>query len=203
MYITKPDNAIHKQTPCRLDHVFRDEKGSALIIALVLLVVLTLAGVISTQTSTVEIKIAGNDKQYKATFYEADGATELATELIEQNIEESGFDESTMGTDNLVSVITPDFALNEIDEATTPSDTNRDFFIPSGYVDPEPHTNFKVGGEPIFGVGSGLEMAAAYEGRGKSSAQSGVKIIYDVVTQRVGTQNSGAIVRIQYRYVVN
>lgn len=194
---------MNKPTACRLGPALRDENGSALIVALVLLVVLTLAGVIATKTSTTEIKIATNDRQHKIAFYDADGATELATELIEENIEETGFDNSTMGTGNLIEVTKLDFALNEMDEATTPSDTNRDFYIPSGYAAQEPHTNFKVGGEPQFGVGSGLEMAAAYEGRGKSAAQSGVKIIFDVVTQRVGTQNSGAIVRIQYRYVIN
>lgn len=189
--------------PVKSLDLLQNERGSALIIALILLVVVTLAGVVSTQNSTTELKIATNDRQHKITFYDADGATELATELIEQNIEQSGFDESTLGEDNLIEVTKLDFALNEPDEATTPSDNNRDFYIPSGYVGQEPHTNFKVGGEPKFGIGTGLEMAAAYEGRGKSVAQSGTKIIYDVATQRIGDQNSESVVRVQYRYVVN
>jgi hypothetical protein len=201
MSITKRDNGIKQQTECRLGHAFRDENGSALLITLIILVVLTLAGVVATQTSTLEIKIAANDKQHKTTFYEADGATELATELIEQNIEETGFDTPVIGTGGLITVTSLDFGLNEIELATTASDTNRDFFLPSGYVADQPHTNFTVGGRVEFVPGSAIEMAAAYEGRGKSAAQGGTQIIYDVVTQRVGTLNSEAIVRIQWRHV--
>lgn len=201
MYITKPDNQTKKPPTCCLRDSLQNEKGSALVIALIIMVVLTLLGQIATRTSTTEIKIAANDKRHKLTFYEADGATELATELIEQNIEETGFDTLIMGTGNLIKIETPDFALNEIEEATTPSDTSRDFFLPSGYVAPQPHTNFKVGGQVDFVPGSALQMAAAYEGRGKSAAQGGTQIVYDVVTQRVGLQNSEAIVRIQWRHV--
>lgn len=201
MYITRPDSGTPQKPGCLPNEMLRNEEGSALVIALIIMVVLTLLGTVATRTSTTELKIADNNKWHKLTFYEADGATELATELIEQNIEEIGFDDLIMGTDNLIAVTTFDFALNEIEDATTPSDTNRDFFLPSGYVAPEPHTNFTVGGQVDFVPGSSLQMAAAYEGRGKSAAQGGTQIIYDVVTQRVGLQNREAIVRVQWRHV--
>ncbi len=183
------------------NNIIHNEEGSALIVALVILIVLTFVGQIATRTSNMEMRIATNDKQHKMTFYEADGSTELATELLEQNIEELGFDQSTMGTGGLIEIDTPDFYLNEADLATTPSDANRDFVLPAGASANVPHTNFVVGGRAAFNEGGAIEMAAAYEGRGKSAGQGGTKVIYDVVTQRDGLKNSESIVRIQWRHV--
>lgn len=67
--------------------VIRNNKGSALVVALLMLVVLTLLGIAATSTSTVELQISGNDKMYKTSFYAADAATEMTGELLEQNIE--------------------------------------------------------------------------------------------------------------------
>ena len=55
------------------DFILRNEKGSTLIVALMILVLLTLIGIAATNTSTTEIQIAGNDKAYKQAFYNADG----------------------------------------------------------------------------------------------------------------------------------
>lgn len=49
-----------------------NEKGSALIIAVVFLMLLTVIGIFATTTSTLEIQIAGNDKISKMVFYAAD-----------------------------------------------------------------------------------------------------------------------------------
>ena len=49
-----------------------DEKGSVLVIAMIILVMLTLAGIAATNRSTVESLIAGNEKDYKKGFYNAD-----------------------------------------------------------------------------------------------------------------------------------
>ena len=50
----------------------RDKDGSALVMALMILVILTLIGIAATNTSTIEIQIAGNEKTYKEAFYKAD-----------------------------------------------------------------------------------------------------------------------------------
>ena len=49
-----------------------NEKGSALIIAVVFLMVLTVIGIFATKTSTLEVQISGNDKISKMVFYAAD-----------------------------------------------------------------------------------------------------------------------------------
>jgi hypothetical protein len=186
----------------------KNERGSAILIVLVILVVLTLLGTVATQTTNTELKIAANDKIHRQTFYGADGATELAAELLEQNIAQVGFESdfiTEIAGDITVAPITGDafyqFWLNEDILATIPSDTNYDFQMPVGFISGEPHTNFTMGGHTEVSEGAGVPMAAGYEGLGKGSGHGGSRIVYDIYTQRVGEKNSESIVRIQWRHV--
>ena len=56
-----------------LIHTCRNEEGSVIIIAFILLVVLTLIGVLATRTSTIDIQIASNEIPYQQNFYVAEG----------------------------------------------------------------------------------------------------------------------------------
>ena len=49
-----------------------DETGSVLILALMLILLLTLTGLWSTQTSTVNTRISANENLYNVAFYAAD-----------------------------------------------------------------------------------------------------------------------------------
>jgi hypothetical protein len=185
-----------------------NESGSALIISLVVLVVLTLLGILATRTTQTELKISASDKRHRITFYNADGATELASELLEQNIEELEFDDSVAGYNadtqvfgGLVGIDTPDFWRNMDELATTPTDTDRDFFLPHDAVADAPHTNFTVGGHPEFMAGSSLPMAAGYEGLGKKAGSGGTMSVYEIITKREGESNSESTVRVQWRHV--
>jgi len=183
----------------------RNERGSAIIVALVILAVLSLLVQILTQSSTTESEIAGSDRVYNETFYAADGATELAAELLEQNIAcPSGFTKNNRG--GLIEVSNLDFWLNTEDAVETPGDGGdgeqpRDFFLPIGYTPGEPHTNFTLGGRTKFALGGAIEMAAGYEGKGKAAAMGGAHLIYDIATQRIGRAKSQSIVWTQYRHV--
>ena len=50
----------------------KNEEGSVLIVALIILVLLTLLGIYATKTTEVEIQIAGNDYRYKRNVYSAE-----------------------------------------------------------------------------------------------------------------------------------
>ncbi len=54
----------------------KNEKGVALIIALIMLLVLTLLGLSAVSTTIHETKIAGNERVYNNAFYAADGGIE-------------------------------------------------------------------------------------------------------------------------------
>jgi hypothetical protein len=52
-----------------------NEKGSVMVISLLILVVLTVIGVAATSTTELELQISGNDKTQKMAFYAAEAAT--------------------------------------------------------------------------------------------------------------------------------
>jgi hypothetical protein len=56
---------------------FRNEKGIAMVVALVILLVLTLIGFSSINTSTFETNIAGNERLGTDAFYAAEGCLQL------------------------------------------------------------------------------------------------------------------------------
>jgi len=184
----------------------RNDSGSSLIVALGILLALSIVGMIALQLSTSEIRIAASDRNYKESFYAADGSMELASELLEQNIETiSGFEQNTLGTTDgpvLIHIAgKKDFWTNPMSEATTPSEYNRDFFLAGdGTITPQ-RTNVKLGGQPETTLGAAIQMAAGYEGRGKSAAQGGSHLLYRINAQNVGRNNSEAIVRIEWRHV--
>jgi len=202
MYITRRICSKRRGGKIGMMPMLGKEDGSALVIALLILVVLTLVGQIATRTSTTEIQISANDKRHNITFYEADGATELASELLEQNIAcPMGFVNQTRGGLLRVENGALAFWQNGDDDATTPSDTNRDFYLPVNYG-ALPHTNVTVGGHSEFALGSAIQMAAGYVGKGKGSAASGTYLIYDIGTQRVGLNRSESMVWVKWRHMI-
>jgi len=201
MYTTRPTRSDScRSRPARQSQSLRrDEQGFALIVTMVILISLAILGSIAVQSAIKETKLAASDKRYKDAFYRADGTSELATELLEQNIESvTGFAFTTIGDQiNLTNV---NFWMNPIGEATTPRDDNRDFFLEDA-SDAAQRTNVKIGGRPEITHGGAIQMAAGYEGRGKSSAQGGTNLLYKINVQHVGLKNSESIVRIDWRHV--
>jgi Tfp pilus assembly protein PilX len=55
-----------------LASICTNEKGSALVLALLILVLLTLMGISATTTSTVGVQMAGSEKFYEMAFYSAE-----------------------------------------------------------------------------------------------------------------------------------
>ena len=70
----------------RLLHVFSNQHGSVINVALLMLILIFLIGIGLSKMSTTDIKIANNIKQDMATFYETDASLEAAAEMIEQNL---------------------------------------------------------------------------------------------------------------------
>ncbi|WP_339137946.1 MAG: PilX N-terminal domain-containing pilus assembly protein [Candidatus Electrothrix sp. GW3-4] len=75
----------------------KDQEGFVLIAALLILLVLTVMGIAVNRSTITEWRIAMNDREQKETFYAADAATELAAEVLVQNIACQGFVENVNG----------------------------------------------------------------------------------------------------------
>jgi hypothetical protein len=187
------------------------ESGSAMTVALIILALLTIIGHVATRSTTNEVIIASNDTRFKEAFYIADGSTELSSELLEQNIAcPTGFNNLSRGNPGLIEVVTNDFWRNMAVPASTPSDVNRDFYISPdpanplgpGYAGNDPRINVRLAGNTQFSTGSALQVAAGYEGKGKSTAAGGAILVYDQYTQHIGRFRTQSIVRVQWRHVI-
>ncbi len=60
-----------------------NQSGVALVIALIMIVILTLIGLASTYTSTIEIKLSGNKRGATDAFYSADSGIQVVMANIE------------------------------------------------------------------------------------------------------------------------
>ena len=64
-------------------HIAND-KGSALVLALLMLVLLTLMGIAATTTSTIEVQMAGNEKFHEMAFYAAESGWQEALNWLDR-----------------------------------------------------------------------------------------------------------------------
>lgn len=192
----------------------RQEKGFVLVLALLVMLVLTIIGIAATTNTSLELRIAGNDKLHKETFYAAEGGAILGTETLEQNLNcVTGFEveagQSYALLEDIIKVETTDFAYNTYSDSKYSSDTQiaatllddsqADFIYPEdseqqsfGYVVGE--TQLQAGGSPV--------MNAGYERKGKSAASGGVSLLYDVYARHDGVAGSESIVLFGWRHLV-
>jgi hypothetical protein len=77
MVLQKLKNMKHIASICA------NEKGSALVLALLILVLLTLMGISATTTSTVGIQMAGSEKFYEMAFYSAESGWQRALNWLD------------------------------------------------------------------------------------------------------------------------
>jgi hypothetical protein len=187
---------------------YADQYGSAMVMTLFILSILTMVGLLAAKSSTTEIRMAANEMHRKQAFYAAEGVAELVSEIIEQNIAcPNGFTENRQ-RGGLVQVATPDFWKNGPQPGKLPTDSDengmpvRDMRIPIGNQDDAPHANVLISGTRAFSRGSALHTAAGYQGTGRSLANLGAHIVYDQTVQHTGHFNTEAIVKIQWRHAV-
>jgi Tfp pilus assembly protein PilX len=73
----------HRRFFSQATSILKDEKGMVIITAMMILVLLTIIGIASTTVSNTETKIATNEAVYQQNFYQAEGATMEAVEVME------------------------------------------------------------------------------------------------------------------------
>ena len=208
----------------------RKEDGFVLIAALLILLVLTVMGIAVNRNTTTEWQIAMNDRLHKDTFYLADAATELASEVLEQDFAcwyglgeklagySPGKDENTLFGGHVYvedySDVTAsgDKSLWTNQSADIPSDTDRDLVYPAVFdasgdfdetaTNSQPHANINIGGLNETSRGVALQQAAGYEGIGKGLGGGGVVYEYDIKVEQVGRNNSTAFICIRYGHAL-
>jgi len=183
------------------------QEGSALLISMLILFVLTLVGMVAYTTSNTEIQIAANEKLHNITFYEADGGGQVGIELLEENIYQKGFDiesgKCELGDVAVdLDISSERFYLNSGLGTAKADCSNRDAFFPKDNTTCDaPITNLRIGGTPSLSMGGAIQMIAGYEGVGKGVAGGGAWFTYDIRSQNENVQSSEAVVNIRWRHV--
>ncbi|MCG6944768.1 MAG: pilus assembly PilX N-terminal domain-containing protein [Deltaproteobacteria bacterium] len=81
----------------RIADTIANDRGSALVIALLVLVLLTLMGISATTTSTIEVQMAGNEKFHDMAFYAAESGWQRSLNWLDSQYpavtEKVGWDE--------------------------------------------------------------------------------------------------------------
>jgi len=202
--------------------VIKNQRGSVINVALLILILIFLVGIGLHKISTTDIKIASNMKTQATTFYETEAGLEGVSELLELNVDcPLGFNDTTdiPAKPNWERIegrfIVTDLAFWRRDDAVDPRvdpdpGTNTDIIAYS--VDPgetdypldldKPYTTFSIGGQPRFASGSAIQMAAGYEGLGRGAATGGASIIYDIYAMRYGNNGSEALNTIQWIHLL-
>jgi hypothetical protein len=185
-----------------LSNIAKNEDGSVLIVALLMLVFLTIIGISAATTTNIELQVAGNQKFHKVAFYHADSGVYTTPKIISTCID--------AGTEiNIGSGTTePDIRYS------TGSSSTLFYGQIMGYDTYDGGTKdieFTLGGFDV-GVdvrrdrvetlaGGGAEFAAGAEGIGTGSG-GGVAIYYEMDSLGNGPANSISNVTAFYRKVV-
>jgi hypothetical protein len=181
----------------------KNEDGSVLIVALLILVLLTIIGISATTTTNIELQIAGNEKFHKIAFYHADSGVYTIPKLISACIDSGA--EINIGSGTTEPNI----------EYTTGSSSTlfyRQIMDYDTYIDPSPKDiQFTLGGNNVQVdvrrdravnlAGGAVEFAAGAEGIGAGSS-GGVAIYYEMDSFGDGPANSISNVSAFYRKVV-
>ncbi len=188
----------------------KSEEGYILVATLLMMLVLTLIGIAANRNTSIELQIAGNDRVQKETFYEADGVTELAQEVLEQNIACLTFTNGNLsgqapgGYDFRVDNDNLGFWRN-FAPIDPPTDSDRIFYFPDYDLTATaipPHTNINIGGSTKLTTGAAIQMAAGYEGRGKGIGSGGITLVYDIYANHVGINNSESLIYVEYWHII-
>lgn len=188
----------------RINSQLTNEKGSILIVVVIVLLAVTVIGILASRTAFIEQRITSHDKTHKMTWFATDGNVQMTTELIEQNIEERGFGptEPVAWGNGPVTVFSSEFWKNEESSVCSdnlPTTTNRD--VQDSHLG-QSTTYIKVYGNRRLSTGNALQISAGDKGRGKGAAGGGAYIIYDIRGLGIGPDNSQAKILQRWRHVI-
>lgn len=182
--------------------ILKNDKGSALIMTVLILVAVTVIGILSTRTASIELQVAAHDKFQKMTWYATDAVCDgLMPELIEQNIENRGFGGQVppfnYGNSPNLNIYNSEFYTNET--CAIPSETNKDVQM-SGLANTDVHVS--VYGATELTAGNAIQLPEGYHGRGKGLAGGGAHILFVIRGLGRGAASTEARVSTGWLHVI-
>ena len=181
-----------------LGRLISNERGVVLIFALVLMLVVTIIGTSATMTSQVDLKISGNTKVIRTSFYIADGGIMLSPKVISRIITDRALPAAsdtpllTYDGANLLEKIMGYIEDDDPDTDTTDISMNQGTLGNIAIDVSRLETQYLSGG--------GVEFAAGTEGVGVGGSASAA-IIYNLASRgTVGTSPKTTESDISARY---
>lgn len=154
------------------------ERGTVLITALILLLLVTLAGIIAVTSSSVDTQIAGNARRVTMAFQGAEGGVNLSIPIIEDTILQAALTPAAP-TGPITALDTANLEAEILGDSTAPTDT----------VTATPDiTMASLGGVAVrtdidwlytdIVEGGAAQFAMGYEGIGAGASAAGTASLY-------------------------
>ncbi len=193
-------------------HCIKNEKGSAIVIVLLILIAVTVIGVTSSNVSITELFITGNDVVKKISLLNADAGTFAVPKVISQAIN----DKATPTTPPVPAPpATPSFGIFDYADAGSDiTDGDRTFYRElAGFIGPDvpaaDDISFQNDGVNSTGVnverigsfslvGGGAEFASGAEGHGISL--KGIR--FNLTSTGTGQKNAVTVIGSRYLKVL-
>jgi hypothetical protein len=172
----------------------KGQAGSALVVALLILVVLTIIGIAATTTTEIDIQMAGNDLFHKMAFYNTDGGIYATPKVISLSLD-NGADPAIAGVTYLGAAGTFYRELMGFNAG----DAARDVRLVIGGFNVDVDVQ-RTGVQYI--AGGGTEFASGAEGVGVAGSGGGIAIMYDLDSRGNGPTGAVANIGADYRKVV-
>jgi hypothetical protein len=200
------------------------QHGTAIVMAMIILMVLSVIGIYAVSTSTVETKIAGVEQGFQEAFYTADAGEPIGTYVTKQILH---FDPQNAG--DLANALGTQFPSGVVQNPNLYGSAGKLFTnLTRDLSEPHPDTGSGATADIIAALadseklglpayvqllikidrlrsvtmpGGGVEFASGYEGVGLGGG-GGVGVIYDVDSVGIyGLRGAGSRVSLGYRYV--
>lgn len=164
------------------------QSGSALVVAVIVLAILGVLGIAALDVADLNLFTAANDRDSKRAFFHADSGVNIGHEFLEDSLHEVNAtfygNDATSWAGNS-TFIPANFPLQ---------------FFTNGLM----ATHIRAGQTGSeYMEGAAIQMAAGYEGIGKSAAHGGVAAIFLIRSHRIGERNSRAEADLGWRHVLN
>jgi len=186
-----------------------DQRGMALVTALLLLMVVSLIAVGMSTDTSMDVRIAGYQKFKAVSFGYADAGVKIGTEVLEDNIYDAGWSDQLpldfrypyLDASYLTYTVPGDIRIYNDENFYMAENLNRLRNIGiTGHID----SDVKV--QRLFSKmaeGGAAQMAAGYEMLGKGAGGGGVHIIYNLEGEGTGASEARTEVGIHFRHVTD
>ncbi len=184
-----------------------NEKGLALVVGTLLLLVATAVGVIALSTSTTNVMISGNQRLSETNFAAADSGVSVSIPIIETAASERGILQSDYP--NITLDLDDTSPANSIPDLVDDLIGTQDNQAALDNVAENPDLTFVLDSTPIsvdvdylysaYAPGSAIEFASGYEGIGKGAGAGGGVVFYGINSLAEGSVGSQTQVCAIYR----